>query len=84
MNQQLREHLWRSPDFREALKKEIYKLLCFGFFFILAIVAFRYLTDKPIAEGFYSALIGVFGILIAWVVSALRTIHDVLKEHNLD
>jgi uncharacterized membrane protein len=83
MDSRLLAHLWKSPEVRNALKKEALKLLLFVIIYVGSVGAFRYFTDRPIREGLLSAAFGAFAIVLAQSVAVIRTIRAVLREHSL-
>jgi hypothetical protein len=83
MNTKLAKHLWSSPSVRSALKKEALRLLLFIALYVGTSVVIRYVREKPIQEGIYSATLGMVFVALAWFLSCARTIRAVLREHSL-
>jgi len=82
MNAELAKHLWRSSDVRGALKKEAFRLFVFVTVYIGTVACFRYIREMPIAEGVLSASIGMAAVVVAWLLSAIRALRAVLREHG--
>jgi uncharacterized membrane protein len=83
MNAELAKRIWASPDFRSGLKKEVLRLLLYVTVPILAVACSRYFREKPIMDGIIGTSIGMIGVILLWLVSAIRTIRAVLREHGL-
>lgn len=82
MNAELARKLWKSPDVRNGLKKEAFRLLVFITVYIGSIAYFRYIRGKPVVDGVLSASIGMAAVMFAWLLSVIRTIRAVLREHG--
>ena len=67
---------------RGALKKEAFRLFVFITVYIGTVACSRYIQEKPIAEGVLSASIGMAAVVVAWLLSAIRTLRAVLREHG--
>jgi hypothetical protein len=76
--------LWRDPPFRSALKKEALHFLL-GVAVGLSIAAFVrwYLGWSFSRDGMISTVIGVITLVLFWLVSVVRTVRAVLREHLL-
>ena len=82
MNRELVRHLWQSPEVRTALKKELLRLLVYIVVGVGAVACFRVLREKPVAEGVLSASIGMLAVALAWLISVIRTVRAILREHG--
>jgi hypothetical protein len=83
MNAALLKYLWCSPEVRSLLKKEAWRLFCFVAIYVSVTALSRYVREKPVIEGVLSAAIGAAGVVLAWLVSAIRTLRSVLREHGM-
>jgi hypothetical protein len=83
MNAKLAKHLLRSPHVRAALKKELWRLFVFVVIYIGVTAASRYFCEKPIYDGVLSASFGAAGVILLWLISAVRTLRAALREHSL-
>ncbi len=83
MDAALTKHLWRSPEVRSALKKEAGRLLLFAVIYVGTVALSRYVREKPMLEGIFSATLGAAGVFLMWLVSAVRTLRAVLRENDL-
>lgn len=83
MKQGLAKHLWRSIEVRRALKKEAWRLLVFVGIYVGTVAVVRYVREKPIVDGVLSALLGAFAVALAWLISVIRTLRVVLRDHGL-
>ena len=83
MNAELARHICRSAAVRSGLKKEAVRLLVFVTIYIVSAACVRYFREKPIQEGVLSAAIGMAGVVLAWMISVVRIIRAVLREHGL-
>ena len=83
MNTQLAKQIWKSREFRSGLKKELLRLLLYITVSFLTVVCSRYLREKSIVEGVIATAIGMVAVILIWLVSAIRTIRAVLREHGL-
>jgi len=82
MNRELIRHLWRSPEVRTALQKELLRLFIYVVSGIATVTCVRLLQEKPVAEGVHSASIGMLAVMLAWLISAVRTVRAVLRENG--
>lgn len=83
MNTKLTKHLLKSPHVHTAVKKELWRLVVFVVIYVGAAAASRYFREKPVFEGVLSASIGAAAVLLMWLISAIRTLRAVLREHAL-
>jgi hypothetical protein len=83
MNSKLLLHLWKSPELRAALKKEVKWPVMFVCFSLLFAMAMRYFTDRPFLDGLDSLFVSLAAGLLVWVVSVFRTIRHVMRENSL-
>jgi hypothetical protein len=67
---------------RAVLTKELLRLLVYSGVGISAVVCFRIQREKPVAEGVTSASIGALAVALAWLISAIRTVRAILREHG--
>ena len=42
----------------------------------------RYLREKPMLDGVLSAAVGAAAVILAWLISAVRTLRATLREHG--
>jgi hypothetical protein len=82
MNAALARHLWESPEVRNALKTEAARLLWFVVPYVGGVALSRYLREQPLFEGVLAAVIGAVAVALMWLVSAVRTLRAVLREHD--
>jgi uncharacterized membrane protein len=83
MKSDLAKHLWASTVVRSALKKEAIRLLMFVVIYSGTIALIRYSKEESIQAGILSASIGIAVVILAWLLSAIRTIRIVLRENGL-
>jgi uncharacterized membrane protein len=84
MNATLASQLWKSPAVRVALKKEALRLFAALAVGLGIAVYIRYFTGSiPSREGLLSIVVGVVAIVVLWLVSLVRTLRSVLREHSL-
>ncbi len=83
MTTTLAKHLWRSPEVRSVLRKEVWRLLIFAVIYIGTVAVSRYIREKPIFDGVLSAFFGAFAVALAWLISAIRTLRAVLRDHGV-
>ena len=83
MKTDLAKHLWQSPDVRRALRREAWRLVVVVVIWVGATAMMRYLREKPLVEGLWSAAVGVVVVATMWLVSAVQTLRAVLREHGL-
>jgi hypothetical protein len=83
MNTTLAKYLWQSPEVRRALKKEAWRLALFAALYVVSAAVIRYVRDEPIVDGVLSALIGAAVVALMWLVSVVRTLRAVMREHGL-
>lgn len=80
MKAKLMYDLWRFPLFRSALKKEV-RHFFLGSLLGLGIAAVRWYFDLSYSrDGLISLAFGIFGIILLWLVSVIRTIRAALRE----
>ena len=82
MNRELAKHLMKSGEVRSALKKEALQLVIYVTVSISAVACLRYFTNRPMADGLWSVSVGMLGIIFMWLLSAIRTLRAVLREHG--
>ena len=83
MDAKLRAFLWRSPDVRRALRKEVLRFgvgVAAGL--ALAVSVRWYLGRMPSTEAIWGAALGVAAIFFSWVLAVIRTIRSVLRENS--
>jgi hypothetical protein len=83
MNIERAKYLWSSQSVRRALKKECFRLLLFMTLYLGTTVVIRYIREKPIREAVFSVGIGLMVVILAWLVSCVRTLRAVLREHGM-
>jgi uncharacterized membrane protein len=83
MKSDIAKHLWASTVVRSALKKEAIRLLMFVVIYSGTIALIRYSKEESIQDGILSASIGIAVVILAWLLSAIRTIRIVLRENGL-
>jgi hypothetical protein len=84
MKAKLMYDLWRFPPFRSALKKEAgHFLLGSAVGLGVAVFVRWYLGWTFSRDGLLSTAIGVGALVLLWLVSVVRTIRAVLREHSL-
>lgn len=83
MNSKLARHLCNSVEVRAALKKEALRLLALVCFTLVLAVGIRYFTERPLLKRFDSLWVTLAAIALIWLVSVVRTVRRVLREHSL-
>ena len=83
MKSNLAKHFWASTEVRSALRKEAMRLVIFVVIYIGTIALIRYSKEESIQDGILSASVGMAAVVLAWLLSAIRTIRIALRENGL-